>query len=123
MPPDGDRSALVRSAAEACHVRPHHILDMYPCTPFQEGVLALTAGDRSAYVQHTELKVSDGADLDRVFAAWDSVIASNPILRTRIVQSDNGASHASRRPRVGGVAAVRLIQGLPGRGLRRSPWD
>ncbi|MCJ1350610.1 MAG: hypothetical protein MMC33_000591 [Icmadophila ericetorum] len=86
-----DREALIASAATSCNVTPDDILDIYPCTPFQEGVFAQTASDPSAYVQQTELRFSDKHSLDRVLAAWDSVIASNPILRTRIIQSERAS--------------------------------
>lgn len=90
--PVGDKSALIKSAAESCNVNPMDVEDIYPCTPFQEGVFALTATQGSdAYVQHTELQISEKYDIERVLAAWDSVIASNSILRTRIIQSDKGS--------------------------------
>jgi amino acid adenylation domain-containing protein len=85
-----DLDSLIESVAESCNVQPHHILDMYPCTAFQEGVLAHTSSNSSAYIQHTELKLNPSLSLNRVLASWDSVIASNPILRTRIIMAENG---------------------------------
>ena len=85
------RDALIKSSAVSCNVPSDDILDVYPCTPFQEGVFAQTASDPSAYVQHTKLRIRGKFTLDRVLAAWDSIIASNPILRTRIIQSENAS--------------------------------
>lgn len=85
-----DRDTLITSAARNCNVARDDILDIYPCTPFQEGVFVQTASDSSAYVQHTELKFGGRLSVDRVLATWDSIIASNPILRTRIIQSEQG---------------------------------
>lgn len=89
--PVRDRDALITSAATSCNVTPDDILDIYPCTPFQEAVFAQTASDPSAYVQHTELRFRVEFSLDRVLTSWDSVIASNPILRTRIIQSERAS--------------------------------
>lgn len=89
--PVRERDMLIISAATACNVIPDDILDIYPCTSFQEGVFAQTALDPSAYVQNTELRFKGGFSLDRVLASWDSVVASNPILRTRIIQSEQAS--------------------------------
>lgn len=86
--PVRERDELITSAATSCNVTPDFILDIYPCTPFQEGVFAQTAGDPSAYVQHTELRFRGEFSLDRILASWESVFASNSILRTRIIQSE-----------------------------------
>ena len=86
--PAKDRNALIASAATSCNISPEEIIDIYPCTPFQEAVFAQTVGDPSVYVQHTELKFIGDLDIGQVLAAWESVIASTPILRTRIVQSE-----------------------------------
>ncbi|KUI70375.1 Nonribosomal peptide synthetase 8 [Cytospora mali] len=86
---DDEQDTLIRLAEVTCDVPPHRVLDIYACTPFQEAVFAATTSDASAYVQHTALRLGDQHKLHRVLAAWDSVIASNPVLRTRIIQSDN----------------------------------
>ncbi|MCJ1312550.1 hypothetical protein MMC25_006224 [Agyrium rufum] len=85
--PDEFRDALIASAATSCKLVSDDILDIYPCTPFQEGVFTQTISDPSAYVQHTEIRVTNGLSIGRVLAGWNSVIASNAILRTRIIQS------------------------------------
>lgn len=89
--PVREKDPLIISAATACNVIPDDILDIYPCTPFQEGVFAQTAIDSSAYVQNTELRFKGKFSLESVLASWDSVIASNPILRTRIIQSEQAS--------------------------------
>lgn len=82
-----DRADALRvSAAAVCCVSADAIEDMYPCTPLQEGLFSLTASDPSAYVQHMELGMAADVSLDRVMAAWDAVVASTCILRTRLVQ-------------------------------------
>ncbi|KAL3707268.1 hypothetical protein TMatcc_005245 [Talaromyces marneffei ATCC 18224] len=85
------KNSLVSLAASACRVPEEVIDDMYPCTPFQEGVFAMTAGDSSAYVQHTGIRFSDQLDLDRVLMSWATVIDKSPILRTRLVHGEESA--------------------------------
>lgn len=67
------------------------VTDIYPCTPFQEGVMALSITSPGAYVaQHVfELPNELSEDLDAFRVAWDIVVAANPILRTRIVQTES----------------------------------
>ncbi|PYH90975.1 putative nonribosomal peptide synthase [Aspergillus ellipticus CBS 707.79] len=87
----GEVEPLVVSAATACGVATSEIINIYPCTPFQEGVFAQTANEASAYVQHTELKFPSSCDPHDVRVAWEEVIASTPILRTRIIQTDSAS--------------------------------
>jgi amino acid adenylation domain-containing protein len=89
MLPKGDVHEMVEAFAAVCSIEPHRVLDAYPCTPFQEALFAHTASNECAYVQHTVLKFDNRHSLHRVLAAWDSVMALNPILRTRIVQSES----------------------------------
>lgn len=86
------KDRLLSSAASACGVPEEAVEDIYPCTPFQEGVFALTAGNSSAYVQHTGIGFSDLLDLNRVLSSWVAVIDQNPILRTRLVQWEENAA-------------------------------
>ncbi|KAH8691335.1 putative nonribosomal peptide synthase [Talaromyces proteolyticus] len=86
--PVSGRDVLLSSAATICRVPQDAIIDIYPCTPFQEAVFALTARNSSAYVQHTQLRFSDNLSLDRVLGAWNKVIEANAILRTRLIQSE-----------------------------------
>jgi amino acid adenylation domain-containing protein len=83
---------LLSLAASACRIPEEAIDDIYPCTPFQEGVFAMTAGDSSAYVQHTGIRFSDLLDLDRILNSWAAVIDQSPILRTRFVHGEENAA-------------------------------
>ncbi|ATY60825.1 non-ribosomal peptide [Cordyceps militaris] len=87
--------ALVRSgaaaqqtrldAAKLCAVSPEQIQDVFPCTPLQEGLLALTARRAGDYVAQEVFQVRREIDIPRFRAAWQTWVASTPILRTRIV--------------------------------------
>lgn len=72
-------------AAHHCHVQEDQVLDVLPCTPLQAGLLALTARQSGAYVARNVFELGGDIDTERFRAAWDQVVALNPILRTRIV--------------------------------------
>ncbi|OKL58745.1 hypothetical protein UA08_06299 [Talaromyces atroroseus] len=87
--PGASRDVLVSSAAAVCNISRDAIVDIYPCTAFQEAVFALTAGNSSAYVQHTLLRFGNGLVVEHVLEAWNAVVDANNILRTRLVQSED----------------------------------
>ncbi|KAK2865448.1 NRPS [Arthroderma sp. PD_2] len=80
-----NREKIHAYAARLCHVKESQVLDIMPCTPLQEGLLALTARRPGDYVAKNVFEVANGIDLKRLRRAWDHVISMNPILRTRIV--------------------------------------
>ncbi|QSZ34083.1 hypothetical protein DSL72_005671 [Monilinia vaccinii-corymbosi] len=63
------------------------IEDLYPCTPFQEAIMALSISHPGTYVaQHVfELSKDLYSDLDKFRGAWNEIVRSSPILRTRII--------------------------------------
>ncbi|KUL81561.1 hypothetical protein ZTR_09189, partial [Talaromyces verruculosus] len=61
------------------------IEDAYPCTPLQEGLLALSAKRPGDYVLRSTLQLGEDINVDRFRAAWDRAVQLVPILRTRIV--------------------------------------
>ncbi|KAI1455492.1 nonribosomal peptide synthase [Annulohypoxylon moriforme] len=74
-----------KSAASICDIGPSQIEDAFPCTPMQEGLLALTARRPSDYVVRIALELRLGVDVCRFRSAWEEVVSMSPILRTRIV--------------------------------------
>lgn len=74
-----------------CNISEELIEDLYPCTPFQKGVMALSIRNLGAYMaQHVfELSNSIKNDLTRFRAAWEAVVELNSILRSRIIQTDS----------------------------------
>ncbi|TQV93495.1 nonribosomal peptide synthase [Cordyceps javanica] len=87
--------SLVRSGADAqqtrleaanlCSVRTEQIQDVFPCTPLQEGLLALTARRAGDYVAQEVFQVRQEIDIPRFKDAWHKWVANTPILRTRII--------------------------------------
>ncbi|KAE9970168.1 Nonribosomal Peptide Synthase (NRPS) [Venturia inaequalis] len=66
------------------------VSDLYPCTQFQQGIMALSLNNIGTYVaQHVfELSKAVTDNKDKFCAAWEAVVAATPILRTKIVQTD-----------------------------------
>ncbi|KAJ3498686.1 hypothetical protein NLG97_g931 [Lecanicillium saksenae] len=71
-------------ASYLCQVQESQILDILPCTPLQEGLLSLTTRHDGDYVARNVFELRQEIDLVKFRAAWDQVVALNPILRTRI---------------------------------------
>ncbi|KAF7563750.1 hypothetical protein G7046_g406 [Stylonectria norvegica] len=65
---------------------PEAIEDVYPCTPLQEGLLALTARQHDAYVNRWVFQLGETVSIDAFKQAWQQVFDKAPILRSRIVE-------------------------------------
>ena len=90
MPADWNAEDGLSRIATRCDVAVDAIEDAYPCTPLQEGLLALTAREPSAYVGRWVFKMDDTVDSDRLRAAWERVSDAAPILRTRALEGEDG---------------------------------
>ncbi|KZM26039.1 Non-ribosomal peptide synthetase [Ascochyta rabiei] len=79
---DADKSKV--ESAELCGLNASLVEDVYPCTPLQEGLMALSAKFLDAYVAQrvAELPVDMAYRLKNAF---DKAVEGSPILRTRIV--------------------------------------
>jgi amino acid adenylation domain-containing protein/non-ribosomal peptide synthase protein (TIGR01720 family) len=76
-------------AARLCGIEPEDIEYILPCTPLQEGLIAESIRGRGDNML-TEMKtLIKGVQSDRLLNAWSHVVQSNPILRTRFVDSPN----------------------------------
>ncbi|KAL2825063.1 hypothetical protein BDW59DRAFT_162009 [Aspergillus cavernicola] len=80
-----ERNCLERIASQ-CQVSPDSVEDVYPCTPLQEGLMAITAQHAQAYISHWVFRLDDSIDVTRLCEAWKQLFDLAPILRTRIVQ-------------------------------------
>lgn len=78
-------SMAIKLAAKQCGVAEHQIHDIYPCTPLQEGLLALTTKNPGDYVAHWVIDLSPTTDTARLQKAWQSLVTLLPVLRTRII--------------------------------------
>ncbi|PYI23428.1 acetyl-CoA synthetase-like protein [Aspergillus violaceofuscus CBS 115571] len=92
LPTDVDVERLVAEAAQQCQIEDSKsIEDIYPCTPLQEGLMVLTSQDHTAYVVQEVFSLPGNVDLSRFQAAWEAVVARSTILRTRIINTPEGA--------------------------------
>ncbi|KAL3963504.1 hypothetical protein ACCO45_000508 [Purpureocillium lilacinum] len=69
---------------------PAQIVDAFPCTSLQEGMMALTDKEPGTYVARLPFRIGKHVDMAQFRAAWETVVAATPILRTRIVSLANG---------------------------------
>ncbi|KAK3315673.1 hypothetical protein B0H66DRAFT_642846 [Apodospora peruviana] len=73
-------------ASAFCGVDAADIEDVYPCTPLQEALMALSAKVKDAYVAQRVLKLETGQEMEKLQAAFEAIHTDCAILRTRIIQ-------------------------------------
>lgn len=61
------------------------ILDAYPCTALQEGLMALTTRQPESYMGKFLFRLQSHVNLDRFHATWDRLVRVFENLRTRII--------------------------------------
>lgn len=83
--------SISQEALGQCDLAAGSIEDMYPCTAFQEGVMALSIRQPGAYMaQHVfDLSTDSSLSLTAFYIAWEAVVKQNSILRTRIIQTES----------------------------------
>ena len=75
------------SLAGAARIGNVAIEDAYPCTPLQEGLMALSMMHSGAYVAQYVLELPANVDIAQFQAAWQATVDANAILRTSIIQT------------------------------------
>lgn len=87
--------ALVREEArKMCSVSVNSIEDIYPCSPMQEGLMALSMKDPGTYILQFVYQMPEDVDLKKLKEAWESVSASTQVLRTRFFDYDSNLLQA-----------------------------
>ena len=81
-----DISSWRNEAAAACEVPVDLIVDIYPATPLQEGLLTLSMTHPGSYVSTTIFELAKNTDLTRLTVSLGLVYEEVDILRTRIAQ-------------------------------------
>ncbi|KFH45123.1 Nonribosomal peptide synthetase-like protein [Hapsidospora chrysogenum ATCC 11550] len=82
-----DMGVFLEDAASQCQLgSPASILDAYPCTPLQEGLLSLSLKRPGAYTLQATLRLAPNVDIQAFCNAWEKVVHSFPVLRTRIIE-------------------------------------
>lgn len=71
--------------AKQCGIDAGNIEDVYPCTPLQEALMAITAQNPGAYVGQWVYQIAASVDIDRLKQSWRQLVQRLPVLRTRIL--------------------------------------
>ena len=77
---------VCQQIAASCNVDSSLIEDIYPCSPLQEGLMSLTSRRTGDYIMQSVLELHSDIDEGAFRAAWEQVVLSSAVLRTRIVQ-------------------------------------
>lgn len=77
-----------KCAAEQCGIHTNQVEDIYPCTPLQEAMMTCTINHPGSFQASFHFQLLPTADITRFKHAWRQVLNANPILRTRIIQTD-----------------------------------
>jgi amino acid adenylation domain-containing protein len=85
-----DANVVCREASKACSIPMECIDDIYPCSPMQEGLLALSMKDPGTYILQFVYQMPKSIDLDRLKSAWKAVAKHAQVLRTRFFDFDSG---------------------------------
>ncbi|KAI1880214.1 hypothetical protein JX265_001835 [Neoarthrinium moseri] len=83
--PGTDHKGALQYAAKLTSVEPNQIEDIFPCSPLQEGLLAMTAQRAGDYVARSIFRLDANTDLERFRKACEEIVAKTPSLRTRFV--------------------------------------
>lgn len=81
---DWDAEKAKTETAALCGVQVENVEDIYPCTPLQEGLMALSAKFQDAYVAQRVATLPVQV-AERLKKAFDTAVEGLPVLRTRIV--------------------------------------
>ncbi|CEJ57901.1 hypothetical protein PMG11_06578 [Penicillium brasilianum] len=77
-------------AVDVLGVRREDIEDIYPSTPLQDALMALSAKEPGTYFGQMVIKLSKTMDLDEWRRAWMTVYNCTPMLRTSVFHNPSG---------------------------------
>jgi amino acid adenylation domain-containing protein len=90
---------LSKNIAKLCNVPTDAVEDAYPCTPLQEGLMALSVLHPGTYLGQRVLRLPPDIDIKRFKNAYQRTTNILPILRTRIVMLEpHGSVQVVLRP-------------------------
>ncbi|KAJ8603965.1 hypothetical protein MRB53_041984 [Persea americana] len=76
-------------AASGCAIAQSALVDVYPSTPLQDGMLALSSKHAGSHIARLVISLPRGVDAGRLRRAIVAVTATTPILRTRIFEHES----------------------------------
>ena len=80
---------IVDEVALLCGIEPEAVEDILPCASIQEGLIALTTSQSKAYVAQNLYRLPPTIDLERFRKSWQAVVATESVLRTRVVYTES----------------------------------
>ncbi|EUC39879.1 hypothetical protein COCMIDRAFT_41693 [Bipolaris oryzae ATCC 44560] len=83
---DTEKAQIQEEVAAGCGLDRGLVEDIYPCSPLQEGLMSLTSRRAGDYIMQSVLELHSDIDEGAFRAAWEQVVLSSAVLRTRIVQ-------------------------------------
>ncbi|PPJ60555.1 hypothetical protein CBER1_10837 [Cercospora berteroae] len=91
LPPTSDRESIRRAAAASLGIGAADIEDIFPCTPMQQGMIAMSSVNEDTYIWNCSYQLPLAIDLEAFQLAWTKVVRAAPLLRTRILHIGRGA--------------------------------
>jgi brevianamide F synthase len=85
-----DTEHSISAATAQCGIEREMIEDIYPCTPVQEALIHLSIKNPGAFMGTYRFSLAPSMNLHRIWAAWEQLWLVHPILRTRIIQLQDG---------------------------------
>ncbi|KAH8647274.1 hypothetical protein BX600DRAFT_532767 [Xylariales sp. PMI_506] len=85
LPNTASAEQCKREAAQICKVNTDIVEDIYPATPMQEALMAISARRPNVYTHRVVFRIPEFLSIDRFKRAWSVLVAQQPILRTCIV--------------------------------------
>ncbi|KAJ6789157.1 hypothetical protein PWT90_06033 [Aphanocladium album] len=79
----------IHQIATGCGLSPVQIEDIYPCSPLQEGLFALTSKRQGDFVLRLVLDLADDIDADRFRSSWEQASRDFAVLRTIVTQQSD----------------------------------
>lgn len=80
-----EKDMMIAHAEVECGVSTDAIQDIYPSTPLQEGLMAISTRVPGAYIATRVFTIPKSIDLNAFKRAWEIAVDLFPILRTRII--------------------------------------
>ncbi|KAJ5304325.1 tRNA (adenine(58)-N(1))-methyltransferase catalytic subunit trm61 [Penicillium atrosanguineum] len=79
----------MKAAVAICGISSDMIEDIYPTTPMQEGLFALSSKQKGAFMKQDIFELPSNLDIGKFCRAWSSTIQQFPVLRTRFFMTDS----------------------------------
>ncbi|KAF2834041.1 acetyl-CoA synthetase-like protein [Ophiobolus disseminans] len=85
-----DVDRLRADLSDLCQCQAGRIQDIYPCSPLQEGIMALSIKTPGLYMSQQVLELAHDVDVEALKTAWETVFRAISLLRTRLVHMPIG---------------------------------